>query len=88
MAKCLGVQLKQRIRFPLFERLFCRISVLRGASRWGGGGGMLYVSRALRRTYTLFYPHPWFRLHVFKLKFLLLLLLFAFEQKCFQLRSL
>jgi hypothetical protein len=33
-----GVRLKQRIRFPLFERLFCRISVLRGASRRGGGG--------------------------------------------------
>ncbi len=57
--KCIivkGVRLKQRIRFPLFERLFRRISVLRGASRWGGGGGMLYVSGALRRTYTLFYP--------------------------------
>jgi hypothetical protein len=52
-----GVRLKQHIRFPLFERLFHRISVLRGASRWGGGGGMLYVSGALWRTYTLFYPH-------------------------------
>jgi hypothetical protein len=53
-----GVRLKQRIRFPLFERLFRRISILHGASRRGGGGGMLYVSGALRRTYTLFYPHP------------------------------
>jgi hypothetical protein len=53
-----GVRLKQRIRFPLFECLFHRISVLRGASRRGGGGGMLYVSGALQRTYTLFYPHP------------------------------
>jgi hypothetical protein len=63
------VRFKQRIRFPLFECLFRRISVLRGASRRGGavlrgasrrggGGGMLYGSRALRRTYTLFYPHP------------------------------
>jgi hypothetical protein len=33
-----GVRLKQRIRFPLFECLFCRISVLHGASRRGGGG--------------------------------------------------
>jgi hypothetical protein len=33
------VRLKQRIRFPLFERLFRRISVLPGASRQGGGGG-------------------------------------------------
>jgi hypothetical protein len=33
-----GVRLKQRIRFPLFERLFRRISILRGASRRGGGG--------------------------------------------------
>ncbi len=32
------VWLKQRIRFPLFERHFRRISVLRGASRRGGGG--------------------------------------------------
>ncbi len=32
-----GVRLKQRIRFPLFERLFRRISILRGASRRGGG---------------------------------------------------
>jgi hypothetical protein len=32
------VRLKQRIRFPLFERLFRQISVLRGASRLGGGG--------------------------------------------------
>jgi hypothetical protein len=54
------VWLKQRIRFPLFERLFRRISVLRGASRREGGGGMLYVSGALQRTYTLFYPHPTF----------------------------
>jgi hypothetical protein len=52
------VRLKQCICFPLFECLFRRISVLCGASRRGGGGGMLYVSGALRRTYTLFYPHP------------------------------
>jgi hypothetical protein len=52
------VQLKQRIRFPLFERLFRQISVLHGASRRGWGGGMLYVSGALRRMYTLFYPRP------------------------------
>jgi hypothetical protein len=52
------VRLKQCIRFPLFEHLFHRISVLRGASRRGGGGGMLYVSGALPRTYTLFYPRP------------------------------
>ncbi len=31
-----GVRLKQRIRFPLFERLFRRISVLRVTSRRGG----------------------------------------------------
>ncbi len=57
-AATIRVRLKQRIRFPLFECLFHRISVLHGASRQGGGGGMLYVSGALRRTYTLFYPRP------------------------------
>jgi hypothetical protein len=48
------VRLKQRMRSPLFERLFRRISVLRVTSRQG----VLYVSGALRRTYTLFYPRP------------------------------
>jgi hypothetical protein len=51
------VRVKQRIRSPLFERLFRRISILRVTSR-RGGCYMLYVSRALRRTDTLFYPGP------------------------------
>jgi hypothetical protein len=38
-----GVRLKQRIRFPLFERHFRRISVFRGASRRGGGGEYYYT---------------------------------------------
>ncbi len=54
-----GVRVKQRIHSPLFERLFCRISVLRVTSR-RGGCYLLYVSGALRRTDTLFYPGPRF----------------------------
>ncbi len=52
-----GVRVKQCIRSPLFERLFRRISFLHVTSRWGGCY-VLYVSRALRRKYTLFYPVP------------------------------
>jgi hypothetical protein len=53
------VRVKQRIRSPLFERLFRRISILCVTSR-RGGCYVLNVRGALRRMYTLFYPGPEF----------------------------
>jgi hypothetical protein len=57
------VRVKQRIHSPLFAPLFRRISVLHITSR-RGGCYVLYVSGALRRMDTLFYPGP---TNIFKL---------------------
>ncbi len=55
------MKVKQHIRSPFFERLFRQISVFPSNFRFAcyqQAGRVLYVSGALRRTYTLFYPGP------------------------------